>query len=151
MKKCTKCGEIKVLDLFFRHSQSVDGRRPDCKVCRSRLQKLYVLKNKERVARTTRNGALRRQYGINEDQYKYLMEVQKGRCAICNSVPSKKALDIDHNHLTGLVRGLLCFTCNSALGKFRGDMGIELLQKAINYLLRTDGQKIIGISSNKAG
>ena len=43
-----------------------------------------------------------------------------------------KRLGIDHDHTTGQVRGLLCDSCNPALGGFKDN--IESLQKAIDYL-----------------
>lgn len=67
--------------------------------------------------------------------YDYLLTEQEGKCAICgileNDAPHKK-LSIDHDHTTGDVRGLLCSTCNTALGGFRDD--IKNMQKAIEYL-----------------
>ena len=45
---------------------------------------------------------------------------------------SKRRLCVDHCHTTGNVRGLLCDTCNTALGKFRDN--IDLLNEAIKYL-----------------
>jgi hypothetical protein len=52
MKNCSKCGEQKPLDQFQRHSQSKDGRRPDCKVCFELQHKKYRAqpKVKERIA-----------------------------------------------------------------------------------------------------
>ena len=56
--------------------------------------------------------------------------MQDGKCAICHQVPTK--LVIDHDHETGLVRGLLCSPCNTSLGGFHEDVGN--LVNAIKYL-----------------
>lgn len=56
--------------------------------------------------------------GITKEQYDAMLETQLGRCAICSGEPS--ALVIDHDHDTGLVRGLLCHHCNVGIG-FLGD------------------------------
>ncbi len=62
--------------------------------------------------------------------------LQDNKCAICKKTveENKRNLAVDHNHITGKIRGLLCNTCNSALGMFKGDLGTDLLEKAINYL-----------------
>lgn len=62
-----------------------------------------------------------------------MLSIQDNKCAICDKPPKDgKRLFIDHNHLTGDVRGLLCVECNTGLGMF-GDR-LEVLQKAIEYL-----------------
>jgi membrane-associated HD superfamily phosphohydrolase len=72
-----------------------------------------------------------REYGITEDEFKYLLKKQDGRCAICkNNLISK--ICIDHNHVTGEVRGLLCNPCNMALGLLKDD--IIVLTNALKYL-----------------
>lgn len=76
-----------------------------------------------------------RGYGLTQIQYDSIFLGQNGLCAICNKPPDGerwKKLCIDHDHSTGQVRGLLCSTCNTALGKFQDSQ--ELLQKAIDYL-----------------
>ena len=58
---------------------------------------------------------------------------QEGRCAICGEEPStKRGLAIDHCHITGKVRGLLCHGCNIGIGSMK-DSAVLLL-KAIRYL-----------------
>ena len=51
-------------------------------------------------------------YGITERQYRLMLRRQKGRCSICGTLPKKRRLAVDHCHLTGRVRGLLCYHCN---------------------------------------
>ena len=78
------------------------------------------------------NGHLLRKYGITLEEYNGLLEKQKGKCAICKTITSKRRLDVDHCHETGKIRGLLCLNCNAALGNFKDDP--ILLRTAIEYL-----------------
>lgn len=55
-------------------------------------------------------------YGLTVSDYDALWIEQIGKCAICDCVPQKE-LHVDHDHLTGRVRGLLCETCNRMLGR----------------------------------
>lgn len=73
--------------------------------------------NPLRASIISRNANLLRRYGITEAQYQQIFTKQDGKCALCKS-PSKAArrLDVDHNHRTGIIRGLLCSPCNLALG-----------------------------------
>ena len=79
-----------------------------------------------------------RRYGITLEEYTELLDKQGGVCAICKnpetlSIKGKTVnLSIDHCHETGLVRGLLCRSCNVGLGNFRDDT--RLLETAISYL-----------------
>ena len=59
---------------------------------------------------------------------------QDNRCAICGAMP-KKPLFVDHCHVTGKVRGLLCVSCNTALGLLKDS--ITALEQAIKYLLKS--------------
>ena len=74
-----------------------------------------------------------RSYGISVEQYNYLLKTQNGVCWICNE-PNVvgKSLNIDHDHKTGEVRGLLCGKCNTALGLLKEDP--HLLIKDYEYL-----------------
>lgn len=72
-----------------------------------------------------------RKYGITVGQYRELLEVQGGACAICHYVP-RRMLDVDHDHETGEVRGLLCNRCNKGLTMFREDA--DCFVRAAEYL-----------------
>ena len=66
---------------------------------------------------------------------------QNGKCLICKKEGGKskhEKLCVDHCHKTDKVRGLLCMTCNTAIGKLPT---VELLSEAINYL-NTNGSQI---------
>jgi Autographiviridae endonuclease VII len=74
---------------------------------------------------------------MSVSEYKGVIARQFGVCAICRREPDAgRRLHVDHDHDTGRVRGLLCFTCNNALGDFEDDPG--RLRAAIGYLHRFD-------------
>ena len=80
-----------------------------------------------------RDRALRKNYGIGLETYNIMLQMQNGVCAICGKVnPDGKALAVDHDHITGRVRGLLCAKCNWAIGNF-GDNS-KMLKRAFEYL-----------------
>ena len=83
---------------------------------------------------------LKRNYGLTQEDYKKLLEQQKGVCAICGCKPNGKALAVDHNHTTGKIRGLLCHDCNVGIGFLKED--ISILQKSIEYLKYWSVEKI---------
>lgn len=95
----------------------------------------YQREWRKRNSEKSRGYDLQRTYGISLTEYNQLLDNQNGVCAICKqteSVSRYTNLAVDHCHATGKVRGLLCATCNRALGMFRDDRSI--LQNAIDYL-----------------
>lgn len=76
-----------------------------------------------------------KKYGILIEAYDKMLEDQAGVCAICSNTPKKnRRLSLDHCHATGTVRGLLCDSCNQAIGLLRDN--VKLLQSASDYLVR---------------
>jgi hypothetical protein len=73
-------------------------------------------------------------FGVTAEQYQALLDRQGNRCAICRTTePGKgECFAVDHDHATGLIRGLLCVHCNVGLGHFRDDT--DLLELAVAYL-----------------
>ena len=69
-------------------------------------------------------------YGLLPGDYESMLDMQDGRCAVCGR--GDRRLCIDHNHVTGVVRGLLCFGCNTSIGLLNDSP--DLLQAAIDYL-----------------
>ena len=65
---------------------------------------------------------VRRKYGLKEGEYEAMLLAQGGKCAICGNRPVTIRLAVDHDHVTGRVRGLLCRRCNRALGLWEGDV-----------------------------
>lgn len=79
-------------------------------------------------------------FGLTLEQYNKLFEDHDNLCGICKNPETRKSrtpgkicrLSVDHCHITGKIRGLLCGACNTAIGKFKDD--ISLMEKAIEYL-----------------
>ena len=90
--------------------------------------------NPTRARRVTRAATLVRDYGITSEQYAEMLAKQKGVCAICHGPPTRgdRHFSVDHCHLTGRVRALLCSGCNTGIGMFLDDP--ELLRRAVAYL-----------------
>jgi hypothetical protein len=80
----------------------------------------------------THNAHLLRKFGITLDDYNAMLQRQGGVCAICHRPPTGQRLAVDHSHSTGNNRGLLCFDCNVALGKFEDNP--DRLRAAAMYL-----------------
>lgn len=80
---------------------------------------------------------LKREYGLTQELYERMLLGQGGGCAICHTTEpgtAKNYFSVDHCHVTGKIRGLLCNRCNRALGLFRDDAAV--LAAAIDYLNR---------------
>lgn len=94
----------------------------------------YRKENLDILRGNARRYVLRSTFGITPEQYDEMAEMQRGVCAICGKTEECKnrRLAVDHDHVTGKNRGLLCFKCNRALGGFGDD--IDRLKKAIEYL-----------------
>jgi hypothetical protein len=131
------CDEYLPLARFYADKRASSGLTRRCKD--HHIAEAYKArkKNQPKSSRwaAQRNGFLLRKYGITLDDYQEMLAQQEGKCAICGSTEAKNfgdTLVVDHDHATGKVRGLLCGTCNTALGKFRDDP--QILRSAICYL-----------------
>ena len=82
------------------------------------ISKKYYETHRKKAYEYNRNHALKSLYGITTIEYNEMFAAQDGKCAICgkHQVELKKRLHVDHNHLTGKVRGLLCSNCNTMIG-----------------------------------
>ena len=149
-KTCSKCGALKATDDFYESPGMRDGRRNECKKCtriarqlhyqanrdtyirrsqewkRRNPEKYRELERRRRAARgpeerrRDRDQHLSRQYGLTLADFEFLVITQAGLCAICGK-PDGHDLHVDHDHSNGRVRGLLCGSCNRAMGLFHED------------------------------
>lgn len=140
-KRCPRCGLVKPA-LEFK-TRVRDGRtylRSYCHPCDAE-HLVGLPKNPEKARAHNRRMTLRRYYGMSVEDYDALLIAQKGVCAVCGSPePSgrKKYLCVDHDHVTGAIRGLLCGRCNVAVGFLRDDP--DRAVRLIEYL-RTHSER----------
>jgi hypothetical protein len=125
MKRCPDCGKYKPLEAFPRNKRLRDGRHAYSKPCHNARGK----ETKQRLYGGSRHYHLKRRYGIGAAEFNELVREQDGVCPICSKVGPEQ---VDHDHLTGRIRGVLCFNCNGGLGQF-GDNS-ERLHRAAFYL-----------------
>lgn len=118
-----------------------------CKVCTAERVRMGSSPAKQRDYDLARN------YGITVFEYEEMLESQNGACYICQREPTGKRLSVDHEHqlkdrqLPGFkkrdkVRGLLCWHCNAAIGKFNDNP--EHMRRAAQYLEEPPAQKTLG-------
>ncbi len=155
MKRCPKCKQQyeATLKFFFADKSHKDGLGSWCKLCKRAANDTYketpkgraVTLEAKRAYYHTEGGAvmqrkqdLKKKYGISLEDYDRMLVEQEGKCLICGDGPGKKPgkkkyLGVDHDHITGAVRGLLCTGCNLMIGYAHDN--VDILTKAIHYLM----------------
>lgn len=97
-------------------------------------QKHYAAARYKENPTRWRKSFLKCRWGLPEGGYEAMLESQGGVCAICGTKPGKRHLCVDHDHGTGSVRALLCYTCNTGIGGLKDDPAV--IMKAYDYLKR---------------
>ncbi len=122
-KLCIRCKEQKPLESFgFSGYVKKTGEKSRCTYCRDCQNELRV----------------ERKFGVSYCEYQKILDAQGGCCGNpgCKTqkpgAPGRKRFYIDHCHDTGKIRGLLCHSCNLALGHVQDD--IKKLKGLIEYL-----------------
>ena len=148
MKNCTRCQQTKPFTEFFRGRINKDGSQgygAKCKDCIREYQlelyhKLPVEKKRQRKDPSVQSldvnyfkrYKLNRYYNITLEEYHKMYNDQNGKCYICEKEIFGREVKVDHNHLTGKVRKLLCHNCNTSLGLLNED--VKIFEKCIEYL-----------------
>ena len=143
-RRCGHCNQTKKLSEFSRSKNKSSW----CRDCCAENARKWRAGNLERARQYDRDRADRQKtgparewqrfyrwlsrYGLTPEDYHVMFEAQDGVCAICGTSPDERPLNIDHDHETGQVRGLLCGRCNTGLGHFGDD--VDRLRSAISYL-----------------
>ena len=81
-----------------------------------------------------------KRYGLSEEKYHEIRNIQEQKCAMCKSTFKKnpRSVHIDHSHITGKVRGILCDGCNLFLGRIESPKYAERMKIAQAYLRKTE-------------
>lgn len=148
MRRCSKCGQEKPISEFYRKRRSYYSH---CKACHSKMAKAWLDKTENRI-KVNALAQIRQQarkYGLSLAEYKALLLKMPDRCEVCGESPSfdnrgggakyvsptsRRTIYIDHDHVTGAIRGFLCHGCNFAIGMVYEDP--EVLRKLADYLER---------------
>lgn len=125
-KKCGECEQLKDETEFYVGRGRLFG---DCKDC-----------VRKKSLESHRKNYYLKKFGIVYETYLFLLQRQDSKCAICGTAhqekPEKKwgraRLAVDHNHATGIVRGLLCHPCNVSIGLMQESP--QRLRDAADYL-----------------
>jgi hypothetical protein len=121
----------------YRAWQKAYQSRPDVRKRNLESVKRWQAKPgvKEQLAPGKRRFNLKAKYGVTPEWYDTKLAEQNGTCAACLGVNENgKRLAVDHNHDTGAVRGLLCESCNLALGLLKEDA--ERMRRMADYICR---------------
>ena len=150
-KTCTKCNIEKSVEEFAVDKRYPAGSVSQCKSCKSEYDRVHYQKNKARKlkqnkayyydnrekilqsakeyeAKCGKRNKLRNMYGVDVENLPEYCQV----CGRHESESAKGTLHVDHDHMTGKVRGFLCSQCNCALGLVNDSP--EILEKLVRYL-----------------
>lgn len=154
MNICSKCKKEKILI-------SDNKKTTICDACRSLRYKKYYRKNKKRIAarqkahrakpqvklkikEQSKFYSIRRKYGLTKDQFEKMIKAQKNCCAICqDEFNTANYACVDHLSINNniVIRGLLCYWCNLALGYLKESA--EIVETAYNYIKYYENKKRI--------
>jgi len=149
LKTCTKCKKAKSLDLFHNNKNNKDGKMYICITCRRNYKKEYYKKTADHQRKRSREYhndhpnhnkeyILKSKYGISINDKIEMLKNQNNKCFGCNKSLVETSSNIDHDHKTGKIRGLLCNNCNLTLGLVYDN--ISILQNLIRYLKRNNNE-----------
>lgn len=142
-KTCNCCKIIKPLSDYHIDKNRIKNICKDCSNKQS-LKRYHKLTDDEKVKRSQlgrermgklyfKEYKLKTKYGLCLEDYNKMLSNQDGKCSICKIEFTEKTTPrVDHNHNSGTVRGLLCHSCNTAIGHLREN--VETLKQAISYL-----------------
>lgn len=148
-KRCGSCNAIKAVSAFYRKktktkrgwswdSMCIECRRIQCvqygqnnREKRNARLRAWRKNNPKKARANDRRARLKHKYGISESELNAMKLSQNNRCAICGERSDR--LFIDHDHITGKIRSLLCPTCNTFLGWYERRAGqIIVFQQYLN-------------------
>lgn len=136
IKVCNSCGEEKGLSEYHKDKRSKDGVCSMCKTCRcartASWQENQKTTNPLQYTRRRKSNNYKSKYGHTLVELESLANSQGNICPICKTPLT--TMFIDHDHITGKVRNVLCHNCNVGLGHFKES--VLNLQSAIEYLER---------------
>lgn len=130
-KRCPRCERHLPTSAFGRNVRRLQELRAYCRACEAAYAR-ERRRQRPDSPEQRRRWQLSTKYGLTPEQFDQLAAAQTGACAICRVVPDEGPLHVDHDEVTGAVRGLLCGRCNRGIGLLDHDPG--RLREAARYL-----------------
>lgn len=136
---CIACNKIKGAERYAAQKESIQA-----------YQRHWAKHVNPAAAKRSRwRQHLKKNYKITPEYWTKMFEAQKGQCAICHGPPLKLrsgrggqgGFHVDHNHVTGEVRALLCQNCNHAVGAIRESP--DLAEKLLRYLRKFSQLRLV--------
>lgn len=124
-RPCPDCEQVLPLAAFPRNHNTKSGFATYCEPCQNPRSR----ESRDRLHGGSRHYHLKRRYGFGAAEVEAKAKEQFGICPICLTPGPQH---VDHDHLTGKVRSVLCFNCNGGLGQFKDNP--ELLRRAADYV-----------------
>lgn len=136
MKTCKICGVNKPLEEFYSHPKGILGKFAYCKKCHNAKARSWTKSNKDKIAVIARKHLLKKKYGLSEDAFNEILVSQNSKCACCGDLlESRKTSHVDHDHVFGHVRGIVCSCCNTAEGQMKTP---ERVLKLYQYMIKNE-------------
>jgi hypothetical protein len=156
LKICTSCGIPQLESEFGKAQESFDGLRGTCNTCRNKKRKEKYPEERDKLTQRQRNGRkndpirfrgydMKKRFGVTWEEFDRRFAEQGNKCAGCGTTESGESSGswhIDHDHACcplpkrktcgKCIRGILCRSCNLALGNARDD--VDRLRGLATYL-----------------
>lgn len=128
MRVCKLCGKpVKHKQQTGKELLKIKRYPKHCTKCSLKIKKERI--NKQTVV------YLSRLYGMTVEEYLELFNKANHVCQLCGQKERNgRRLSIDHCHMSGTVRGVLCNRCNTVLGTLETLLEQDLLIKSLDYL-----------------
>lgn len=142
-KLCKSCDKDKPLSEFGQKFSKQNNKYyyvSRCRPCAAEYQREYNKSNRQKINSYALKYRLRDNFNMEVSQYQDMLDAQDGKCAICLRSFTGMNLAVDHDHSCcpgktscgKCVRGLLCNSCNGALGMVADN--VNTLRNMIQYL-----------------
>lgn len=138
-KRCCTCKKYKPIEEFHNDKGSPYGKSYSCTECanaRSRKHHARRMETDPDYIAAKRDSYIKSTWGINAKEYEAILSQQGNQCGICGTVKPKGGWHLDHDHVTGKIRGFLCNPCNRGIGYLQDNK--EILVNAVKYLEKHD-------------
>lgn len=148
MKPCKRCNLTKPLDNFANTKRSKDGKQIYCKPCLNQMNRESRAKHnhkpctrcnenprdgKDAICKTCRDHY---KYGLTKEESEHFRSIKACQCCGKTKEISGKRLALDHCHTNGHARGILCRSCNLALGYLNDDP--QLIRSLEMYIVNAN-------------